>query len=618
MSQTENNKPTAQDIIALEVMGMLVGCFHDTIEVKNMLYEGLHRATILNTKIVNHISDFLMPQFGYFFNFVGSHFEIHFEHIFEEGSDEDDGDVDQNEEDGEASDEIIVRDHIGKFTQLVVHCIVTSDQHDMQFSYESVRAFFDKALDKCAEMPLSVIGVDAPITEKKMILAIQFLNLLEVFMTYAIWKATDENEFVKKLINMYQHWSDCQDELNALRNPKGTKKKKENWHAKYRKHQPLWDLATLLRFMQAFFNQTFEGLNEINRNYLKSETGLKTYMMTVTSEAIKNICNEPQYLQTRQSKRGLTMLINLAKIMFKEMQVRVDGHNPELGSNETLGILEIFKNTIDAVECLFKRRCDDFYRKILESPSTEAGENIDTILVVVKSMITKLGESGDAFEDLSVSSKILTVLLSIVETLQERFSINAPQLKELYEFIYNVCLNYELDSKPLGNIFKVLFLLREKVTAGSDFYETIGILLAREYGTINDEKAMCPFIFKSITDLTVEPCAIHLLNTVKTHMTHVMYLLRKSDALYTLDTQFPCRSSSAPTQIKQIDGMAITLMICVAKILSSSSNTAMGLTAPMMKMIQLIKNFYCMLLKITQKLNNMWNNDNQLDFEELK
>lgn len=167
-------------------------------------------------------------------------------------------------------------------------------------------------------------------------------------------------------------------------------------------------------------------------------------------------------------------------------------------------------------------------------------------------------------------------------------------------------------------VFKLLFHLHEKVTVGSDFFETVGNLLAREYGSINGETATCPFIFRAITPLTVEPCASHLLDVVKTQMSQVKYLMKKSEAMHTLNTKFPCCSTTAASHIIHLDAMAVTIMINVAKVLCILSNIAMGLTAPMMEMIKLVKHFYYMVWKLTLKLSNTWKKADDANFEELK
>lgn len=527
MSQGDQDKPTSHDIIALEVMGLLISCFHDDYEIKEILYEGLYRAITLNNKLVPHITDFLMPHLARYFNFVGSCFELYLEKV-----------VDDNIE------ELVLRDHIGKFTQLVVHCIILSDKYNLTFGYESVLHFFDKALEKTPTTTLTTIGVDSPITERKMIMADQYLNLLEVFMTYAVWKADAVNENVRKLLDLYRHWVDCKAELNLLRNPKGVKKKKENWQSKYRKHIALWDFDTLLRFMRIYFDDSFEFVDAANRDALRAGGDLKSCIMSETSEAIAKLRSEPEYLQHRHSKRMLNLMIDLAQIMFQQMKAHCELDGGDICSNECLYVVETFKNIILTIEALFKRRCSDFYRKLLGTTENVTEVNVSEVLEVVKTLISKICATEGSFEEISGPSKVVTALLSIIDTLHDYLPAGSPQVMPLYEFIYNICVNTEFEAKSLGIVFKVLFALREKATAGADFYITIAALLTREFGAINDENAPCPFLLRAITHYTVDPCALSLFATMKTQLEQVIYLMKKSEAMHSLKKQFPCESAT--------------------------------------------------------------------------
>lgn len=188
---------------------------------------------------------------------------------------------------------------------------------------------------------------------------------------------------------------------------------------------------------------------------------------------------------------------------------------------------------------------------------------------------------------------------------------------QLYDFIFQACVNYEFEYKPLGVVFKLLFKVRERTTAGTDFYETMGLLLTREYGSINGETPQCPFLMKAITHLTVESCATNLIATLKTQFSQVNYLLQKSDAIHCLSTQFPCDSTTARTHIRHLDQTAITLMINIAKVINICGNAAMGLNTTMMTLVRMMKAFYFKMLQITQKLSAEWTRETGLDFEEL-
>lgn len=88
-----------------------------------------------------------------------------------------------------------------------------------------------------------------------------------------------------------------------------------------------------------------------------------------------------------------------------------------------------------------------------------------------------------------------------------------------------------MHSKSLAIIFKILFNLREKSTQGGDFYITIAVLVARQYGSLRDEINLTKFEMAAISEHTVVDATNYLLLTIKTQLEYNEFLLKKANCL---------------------------------------------------------------------------------------
>lgn len=111
-------------IFALEIIGILRKCFNQTIEVKEIMYEGLMRAITFNTRLTQHIIEFLDFHFRSYFDVTESNFEIFFELAIRE-----------------RNGHIEVWDNLGQLTNLMGHCIVICNKNKLNYDTNILQMF---------------------------------------------------------------------------------------------------------------------------------------------------------------------------------------------------------------------------------------------------------------------------------------------------------------------------------------------------------------------------------------------------------------------------------------------------------------------------------------------
>lgn len=79
-----NNPQRHLDTLTLEIIGILRKSFNQTKEIKQILYESLHRVIEYNTQVISHILQFLDMHFRSHFDIDELNIEIHFNMIMRE------------------------------------------------------------------------------------------------------------------------------------------------------------------------------------------------------------------------------------------------------------------------------------------------------------------------------------------------------------------------------------------------------------------------------------------------------------------------------------------------------------------------------------------------------
>lgn len=141
-----NNPNAAFDMCVLEIIGILRKCFNQTIEIKEILYDGLISAIQQNSKLITHILQFLELHFRSYFNEIGDSIEINFDKAISEINPGD-------------TTNIQVTDHIGKLLQFITQCIILLEQHGYDHDINDLKEFFDKLLNKINTITLKELGL---------------------------------------------------------------------------------------------------------------------------------------------------------------------------------------------------------------------------------------------------------------------------------------------------------------------------------------------------------------------------------------------------------------------------------------------------------------------------
>ncbi|XP_063695943.1 Fanconi anemia group I protein homolog isoform X2 [Culicoides brevitarsis] len=601
MTQMDVDNLSPHDMMTLEIMGILSRAFCLNYEVKAFMYKGLKKAALENHKVLPHVIDFLNEHLK---NFVETDPDIILK-------------LDKLVEDN--VEVVIVKDQIGVLTSILVSCIVEADSKKIKIENVFLRNFLTRSLDKVLSMTLNQFEIDTPFTQSKYVLASQLLNFMEAIMAFALWKATESNGYISKLLRIYGHYYHCMDELKKLAYPKtGNKRKKESWLKSVQNIESVWDFDTLLRFLSIYYNVDNKGLNEDEIKSLRTREDLKIKVLKSTAEYIRKTRAEPTYLQIKNSRSYFNTLSDITKIAFD----RLFQSNEELCCEETLMVFAIFKEGVQSSSSMFSRKHESLIARLPNDGDKDFSKNVCRIITRLTAMIIKLCESTDnkQFNEKSYETRLLVAAISVIEIFLPYLDAGTPFCLQTYEFFFELNTEYTMNSKSLAIALKILFVLRQKSKPLGDFFTTVASLITTEYGIISTKTyTVTPerFALKSLTKHTLEGAAGHFLVSLKKYLEHNTFLLKKANSLIFRLTKIPGQrilSDQMLSQIREIEKMTITLLTSFCKTMRILSHAKI----PLGKVADDYFRVLILLYSNGEKLARIFMNHNLLIPEEME
>lgn len=131
------------DMLALEIFGILKKCFNQTSLIKVTLYEGLSRAIDFNPKIIPHLLPFLTQHFVQYFEISDLIFEIKFDKIVRERT--------ENVFD--------IWDNLGQLVFLMGRIVVLARINDLHCDIESTIKTLDNIMKKIDVLTVEQLGL---------------------------------------------------------------------------------------------------------------------------------------------------------------------------------------------------------------------------------------------------------------------------------------------------------------------------------------------------------------------------------------------------------------------------------------------------------------------------
>lgn len=146
LQSSGNNPNNAFDMCVLEIIGILRKCFNQTIEIKEILYEGLNNAIQQNSKLIPHIFQFLEWHFRSYFTEMANTVQINFDRAI----------VEINQGDTKT---VQINDHVGKLLQFLTQCFILLEHHELEFDITELKEFFENILENIHTITLDQLGL---------------------------------------------------------------------------------------------------------------------------------------------------------------------------------------------------------------------------------------------------------------------------------------------------------------------------------------------------------------------------------------------------------------------------------------------------------------------------
>lgn len=131
------------DLLALEILGTLKKCFNQTSRLKVTLYDGLATAIEFNAKLIPHVLSFVSYHFVQYFNISDLGFEIKFDKIVRERSD--------NVYD--------IWDSLGHLVFLMSKIVVYGRMNDFQSEIDATAKTLDTLMNKIDVLTVEQLGL---------------------------------------------------------------------------------------------------------------------------------------------------------------------------------------------------------------------------------------------------------------------------------------------------------------------------------------------------------------------------------------------------------------------------------------------------------------------------
>lgn len=137
------NKSRHFDLLALEILGILKKCFNQTSRIKVTLYDGLSKAIDFNPKIIPHLEPFLTQHFVQYFEMTDLSFEIKFDKIVRERT--------ENVFD--------IWDSLGRLVLLMGRIVVLARTNDLHCEIDSTAKTLDTMMNKIDVLTVEQLGL---------------------------------------------------------------------------------------------------------------------------------------------------------------------------------------------------------------------------------------------------------------------------------------------------------------------------------------------------------------------------------------------------------------------------------------------------------------------------
>ncbi|XP_058062569.1 Fanconi anemia group I protein [Anopheles bellator] len=598
-----NNPNLHFDMLTLEIMGILRKCFTQTVEVRQMLYEALGRAVEFNTMLLPHALQFIDWHFeSYFGENPSESFEIAFDKCVRYRQD-----IEHDEHASDLMRPIVVYDHIGRLTTFMVHCVVLCDQHDVQHDTTAIKSTLQLIVERVDTITVDKLGLVGTLDSRGVVIAAQYLNVIEAAMAYCAWKTTADNGLLRDLFRLFKHHQQCADKFKKME-PKRGATKKQTTDATMNstivsaktgisfKPQNIWDAATVERLLRIMLDNSTSHGKEEDVDALRSSREFQQYLLKVAGQAMESLRSLPDYWQANHSKRTFSHLCEIAKLVYDRCVRKTTELLASGGLLVTQAAVECFRQALITAQELYERKFSDFLQLIC----CTIGRSIKKDLLTNLQTIIDQYYAGEDSTPGSVAEKIIVGLFQCLELLYKSPVMDHHLLTEAYDWLQQFCINTKLKTKPLAIVHRILFDLRMRTQTGA-YFDSVAMRLELKFGQITTEEVAPLFCLQSITSGTAEQTFLHLCAVVRQQLEEIEHLILRTNSLMARLKVFGLHDTDETTQmLKSMERSICSQLVHILTILTHLCNMHLPLGSTMDTLIKLLLAMYACLANLSR------------------
>ncbi|KNC26166.1 hypothetical protein FF38_06697 [Lucilia cuprina] len=618
MSQaTLGNRSNPQrhfDMLTLEIIGVLRNCFHQSLDIKITLYENLQRAVELNHKLVPHVLQFIDWHFRSFFDApleedVDQVFSIKFDKIVKAKD--------------SLENEIEIHDNLGKLLLFVSHCLVIFEKFETEYDTREMKRLINVSLEKVIGKNVKFEDMTGSLTHLKNELILQQLNFIEGLMSYCVLTSKQSNENIKQLLPLFKEHEHLTEGLKSLSSKKTQKKSKANTEGEnttinitvngvpvkkiHSQPENIWDLFVIERLMRLLHEDIVPFASRNCTAPLRSKVSLVRYVLEVAAAKVEQIRLEPAYKQLAHSKRTLKYLTDICKVVYERCIKRLPALWRDFDLKTASLAVECFRQCLQTANETYKSKFSSIFIKGFDFHMIDKSKECIQILhdLMDEFMQEEFSMETSANESMlndSDGRKIPYNLLLSLEILYDNITFGNRLTTESYTWLLKFCKTYEIKTKELGLVHKLLFKQRQKTHSGA-FFQLIPLHLGQVWSFVRDnvteeedQSTQLNVTLKSITQTSAESCLQYLYESLRKQIEDVEYFITKANNL-----SYKCRIVTEEDRdyclgcLKSMERSICSQLVHISNTLKNLTNVCLPLGSSMDGLMKLLmQHFICL------------------------
>ncbi|XP_053963260.1 Fanconi anemia group I protein homolog [Anastrepha ludens] len=611
------------DMLTLEIIGILRSCFTNSLTTKRVLYENLQRAVELNPKLVPHVLQFIDSHFRSFFrasNNIGDVEDIYvlFEKVVYAATTN--------------AYELHVQDNLGLLIQFISHCLAQFQHFESEYDVIEIQRLLRLAMKKVITKDLQFEEKNDNWTPLKCALLEQQMNFLEGLIAYSLLTSQHNNDSVKHILPLFKAHCKLSEIHKLYGNFSRKQLQKKNRHDKvdgsslknitvngvvikkfHRNYvENIWDLSVVGKLLRVLHEDTVPFVASQYTAPLRSNVEFVRYVFGIAGQKVEALRNESEYKQLSHSSRTLKYLTDITKVVYERCILRLPGVWADFDKKTAALGAECFQQCLQTANAIYKKKFADVFLKGFDFHTSNHCKQSPAILHDLIDEFMESEQRHDSSNSCKGASdsenddrqRILQALMQCLEVLYDNLSFEDRLTTESYSWLLKFCKCYEVKSKNLGLVHKLLFIQRQKTHSGA-FFNTIAMQLYNIWGCVADDlyERDCPpaFVLKSLTVESVESYFSYLCQALRKQIDDVAYFILKANNLnfkyriVTEDERDMCLS-----QLRSMERSICSQLVHISNALIHLANVCIPLGTTMDQLLKLLIQHYICLKNLTK------------------